>query len=153
MMWAANGQISTDPVKGGIEITAEQYQAALEGVIAGKVVTVVGGVLRVDFPPPATEPDAPSDPAPPTVEDYRAALNQHIDAVAQSRDFDNGVVAASWTGSSVKTWAADAQAFVTWRDAVWLHAYAVFAGEDRPAVHDFINALPAIVWPIAALPE
>lgn len=65
MPYAANGQISDDPISGGIEITGAQYAAALDGMLEGKVVTVDGG-FKVDFLP-APEPEAPTEPPPVTV--------------------------------------------------------------------------------------
>lgn len=150
-MWAGNGRISTDPIEGGIQITAEQYQEALAGLADGKVVSIVDGVLHVDFPPP--EPAPPAEPAPPpTYGDYVAAVDAFVDAVARSRGFSDGASAASWVGSSVLKWAADAVAFVAWRDQVWLQVFAdlepILADEiDRPPTHDFVNALPGISWP------
>lgn len=55
MPYANEGIISEDPLEGGIEITKEQFDAALEGMQIGKVVTIDGG-FKVDFPP---EPELP----------------------------------------------------------------------------------------------
>lgn len=52
MPYARNGAISHNPMDDCIEITEQQYLEALEGMQEGKAVTVDGGVLRVDFPPP-----------------------------------------------------------------------------------------------------
>lgn len=63
MPYAITGTISHAQMNGGIEITQQQYLAALTGMQEGKVVTVDGGVLRVDFPPPdpLPEPSEESD--------------------------------------------------------------------------------------------
>ncbi|MHB2265643.1 hypothetical protein [Aliihoeflea sp. PC F10.4] len=86
-----------------------------------------------------------------TVETFRAAIQQHVDAQAQSRRYDNGNSLASYVASTNETWAAEAQVFVAWRDAVWQHAYAeldkVMEGErEQPSVADFIGELPVIDW-------
>lgn len=86
------------------------------------------------------------------VETFRAAIQQHVDAQAQSRRYDTGNSLASYVASTNETWAAEAQVFVAWRDAVWLYAYAeldkVMAGErEQPGVEDFIGELPVIEWP------
>ena len=68
MYYAADNQISTSPIEGGIEITAEQYSAALGGMAEGKRVTVDGGQLVVAFPPEPEPPEPePQEPEPDTV--------------------------------------------------------------------------------------
>lgn len=64
MPYAKNGQISTEPIEGGIEITAEQYDEALAGMLAGRVVSVDEGFAVID--PPEPEPQEPTPPAPRT---------------------------------------------------------------------------------------
>lgn len=61
MPYAHNNQISQDPIEGGIEITAAQYQEALVGMCQGKVVSIDGGfsvaapvVPEPEVPPPLT---------------------------------------------------------------------------------------------------
>ena len=55
--YAAAGTISRDPLLGGIEITENEYQAALAGMLAGLVVTVENGAMIVRDPPePEPEP-------------------------------------------------------------------------------------------------
>ena len=48
-------------------------------------------------------------------------------------------------------WAAEAQAFVAWRDAVWQAALGLLADAqasgDVPSVEDALAALPEIDWP------
>jgi hypothetical protein len=62
MPYAANGKVSTNPFEGAVEITQEQYAAALQGMIAGKVVQVEGGFAVVDRPDSDPEPDPAPDP-------------------------------------------------------------------------------------------
>lgn len=70
MPFAINGQISTDPIEGGIEITDAQYQAALAGMMAGRLVTIDDGFAVIDPPrdpepePPPEQPPSPPDLAP-----------------------------------------------------------------------------------------
>lgn len=83
---------------------------------------------------------------------FRQAIQGHIDTTAQTRSYDSGVTCASYVGSSVPAWAAEAQAFTAWRDAVWAHAYSELAkvqsGERaQPSVAEIIGELPAISWP------
>lgn len=63
MPYAHDGQISQSPIDGGIEITQEQYQEALAGMLIGKVVTIEGGFAVVD-PPEVSEPVPEPEPIP-----------------------------------------------------------------------------------------
>ena len=86
------------------------------------------------------------------VETFRLAIQAHVDATAQARRYDGGVSLASYVASSNPAWAAEAQAFVAWRDAVWAYAYAeldrVLTGQrEQPGVEAFLAELPVIEWP------
>ncbi|CAM5764363.1 hypothetical protein [Bosea minatitlanensis] len=100
--------------------------------------------------PAGVQPDP--EPAEPTLEAYRAGVQLKVDRTAQERNYENGLSCASYTVSTNATWAAEAQNFVAWRDAVWTYAYAelakVEAGErTQPTVTDFLAELPTIAWP------
>lgn len=86
------------------------------------------------------------------IDQFRIAIQQHVDQTAKGRRYDNGVSLASYVASGNPEWAAEAQAFVQWRDAVWTYAYAeldkVLAAErEQPSVEEFIGELPVIEWP------
>lgn len=86
------------------------------------------------------------------VEQFRTAIQAHVDGAAQSRRYDSGNSLASYVASTDPAWAAEAQTFVAWRDGVWRYAYAeldrVLTGErQQPTVEDFLKELPAMVWP------
>ena len=86
------------------------------------------------------------------IERFRYAVQEHIDQTARSRNYDSGYALASYALSTNPAWAAEAQAFVAWRDAAWSHAYAeldkVTAGvREAPIVERFIAELPGIDWP------
>lgn len=88
----------------------------------------------------------------PRAEDYAAAVQAHIDATAKSREFNDGVTAATYLTSTIPRWKADAEAFVSWRDMVWAYSYGeldkVMTGQrPQPTIADFINELPAVSWP------
>lgn len=90
-----------------------------------------------------------------TRQSFRDAIQAHVDAVARSRNYGDGNALASYATSTVAQWAAEAQAFVAWRDAIWLYAYSELAKVEAaertiPSVDDFIAELPAIEWPQAA---
>jgi hypothetical protein len=85
---------------------------------------------------------------------FRLAIQRHVDETAQARRYDSGNSLASYVASTNQAWAAEAQAFVAWRDAVWVHAYAeldkVTSGERPvPGIDQFIEELPEMVWPEA----
>jgi len=65
MPYATNGAVSQTPIEGGIEISEAQYKAAINGMIAGQVVTINGGFSVIDKPEPkpAPEPEVP-EPTP-----------------------------------------------------------------------------------------
>lgn len=86
------------------------------------------------------------------LEDYRGATQAHIDAVASSRNYDNGTSMAGYVNSSVPPWAAEAAAFVTWRDAVWVYIFAqldaVLQGQrNQPTPAELVAEIEPIVWP------
>ncbi|WP_455296515.1 hypothetical protein [Brucella pituitosa] len=86
------------------------------------------------------------------VDVYRLEIQAMIDAKASERQYDSGATLASYVNSTIEQWAAEAQGFVAWRDAVWIYALAEFdkvqAGErDQPSVEDFLGELPAFEWP------
>ncbi len=85
------------------------------------------------------------------IEAFRIAIQGYVDVIAMSRRYDSGTSLASYVVSTNPKWAAEATAYVAWRDAVWEHAYAeldkVLAGERlQPSIEDFIGELPAITW-------
>jgi hypothetical protein len=87
-----------------------------------------------------------------TVEDYQRAIQAMVDETARGQLFNDGVTMASYVSSTVEPWAAQAQAFVAWRDNVWQYAYSelskVQAGErEQPTIEAFLLELPEIVWP------
>lgn len=89
------------------------------------------------------------EPTPPTIEDYRAAVQSHLDAAAQSRLYTDGNSLATYTASTNPQWAAEAAAFVAWRDAVWAQVYAMWASppDPVPSPAELIAGLPVIEWP------
>lgn len=65
MPYAANDQISQAPIYGGIEITDEQYTAALQAILAGQRVVIEGGQMALKAPEPPEQPEPPDpDPEP-----------------------------------------------------------------------------------------
>lgn len=85
-------------------------------------------------------------------EAFRLAIQAHVDATARARNYGDGALLASYAVSTVAIWSAEAAAFVAWRDAVWLYAYAqldlALGGERQiPTIAELLAELPAISWP------
>lgn len=66
-------------------------------------------------------------PTAPSLTDYRRAIQSCLDAKAQERNYDDGHTIATYVNSTIQGWAAEAQAFVAWRDAVWVYAFTEMA--------------------------
>lgn len=85
MPYAAENQVSTDPLDGGIEITQGQYQQAIAGMLEGKIVTIDGGFAVVD---PPTHEDEPTPEPEPSLEEVQAQqiaiINDAFEAAAQA---------------------------------------------------------------------
>ena len=84
---------------------------------------------------------------------FTDAIDAHIEAQARAWSYNSAAHLASYVASTVPQWAAEAQAFVAWRDAVWLAALTLLAdvqaGEAEPPADPaaFIATLPALVRP------
>lgn len=83
---------------------------------------------------------------------YQSAIEAHVDAVAGQRQYTDAVSIATYVSSTNEQWAAEASAFIAWRDSVWLYAFAELAkaeGGQRtiPTIDEFIGELPVIEWP------
>lgn len=109
-------------------------------------------MARIDLSKLVTAEQKAAQAAAATVDGFRLAIQSHVDQTAQARRYDNGNSLASYVASTNEAWAAEAQAFVAWRDAVWVHAYAeldkVTSGERSvPGLDQFMDELPAMVWP------
>ncbi len=82
----------------------------------------------------------------------RIFLQNHVDEVAQQREYFSGISCASYLNSTNPQWAQEAQAFIDWRDDVYAYAYSVLDAIENeeapiPSEEDFINSLPVLVWP------
>lgn len=89
-----------------------------------------------------------------TIADYENAIQNLVDETARERQFRDGVTLASYTASTKPKWAAEAQAFVAWRDNAWFYAYGelakVQAGQrEQPTVEQFLTEISPIAWPVA----
>lgn len=109
-------------------------------------------VVDIETGETSTEAWTPPAVAAPTVEAYQSAIQDMVDEAARSKLFNDGVTMASYVMSTVQPWAAQAQTFVAWRDAVWQYSYAELdkvqsGARPQPSVADFLAELPQITWP------
>lgn len=84
-----------------------------------------------------------------------AAISALVHATARARGYDSGESCASYVSSTIAAWAAEATAFVAWRDEVWMQAVATLAEVEAgtispPTVDEIVGALPIIEWPATA---
>ncbi len=88
----------------------------------------------------------------PTIADYESAIQNLVDSTAREKQFRDGVTLASYIGSTIPKWAAEAMAFVAWRDNVWRYSYGELAKfqagqRPQPTVEKFLDEIARIVWP------
>ncbi|PTM95070.1 DUF4376 domain-containing protein [Mycoplana dimorpha] len=60
--YAFGGGVSRDVRTNAIEITEQQYQDGIEGMLAGKLVTINGGFAVIDPPKPEPSPEPEPEP-------------------------------------------------------------------------------------------
>lgn len=87
----------------------------------------------------------------PTIDDYKTAIQAHIDAVARAKDYENGFALAGYATDPYAAHADAAQAFINWRSAVWVFTFQTLAvvqsGElSQPTIPDLLAMLPAPPW-------
>ncbi|QGA51057.1 hypothetical protein [Pseudomonas brassicacearum] len=152
MPFASNGKISRDPIDEGIEITEQQYAAALAGILEGKVVSIDGG-LSVTLPP---EPVAPPliEPTPDEIKEELIWQTQvFMDEKAREAGYDSLLTAISYAEEpTVAKFQNEGRAFRAWRSLVWAYAneqveLVISGARPQPAIDDFLNELPALVLP------
>lgn len=135
-------------VVGGDESRA--WSSAVSGYVTQWPADRVTRIFNVEDLNDVLRPHGLGLPAP-TQQDYAAAVQKHIDAMAVSRGYADGVAFAGYVASNVATWAYEAHAFIAWRDAVWDYVYAqlaaVQAGQrQQPTVQGLIGELPSVDW-------
>ncbi len=84
----------------------------------------------------------------PTVDDYRASIDAHVEATARSRAYNSAAHLASYAGSTVPLWASEAATFIAWRDQVWLTSIGLMQTLQEPLpIAEVLELLPQIEWP------
>lgn len=87
-----------------------------------------------------------------TIEQFRNAIQTRVNEVAKSRLYEDGNSLASYVASTNEVWAAEAQAFVAWRDYVWAYSYSELekvlnGSREKPSVEEFFSEIDSIEWP------
>ena len=94
----------------------------------------------------------PPEPAPKTndeiITELTAAVQAHLDAKAKEKNYDGILSLCTYATSTNPIFAAEGQASVEWRDAVWAKCYQVLgdvlAGtRPVPTKEELITELPA----------
>lgn len=83
---------------------------------------------------------------------YMESLSEHINQVAQKKQYKNANSCISYLNSSIEGWRNDAIAFLAWRDSIYTYAFGIFNNaydgiEELPSLEDFIKMAPQISWP------
>ena len=83
---------------------------------------------------------------------YVNAVQAHLDAEARTRNYDSILSLCTYATSTDVKFAAEGQAGVAWRDAVWAKCYSTLVDvatgvRTQPTVEEFIAELPTIIWP------
>lgn len=106
----------------------------------------IGWVWNGDFFPPAETLKYP------TIGEYTAAVQMHLDTKARERNYDGILSACTYATSSIPKFAAEGQACATWRDAVWASCYQIMAEVEAgqrqpPTIPELLDTLPTLIWP------
>lgn len=103
---------------------------------------------ELDAPPPAPPAPTPEQQITAVV----AKVQQHLDAVAKARGYDDIKSAATYADEpAVAKFQTEGQALRAWRSLVWAYCYQELekvknALRPAPTAADFINELPAAPW-------
>ncbi len=78
-------------------------------------------------------------------------IQNTVDNTAQSQQYANGVSCASYVESTNPVWAAQAKAFIAWRDSMYIYALQIQSniqqGQPPPTQEEFVSGFPVMVWP------
>jgi len=80
------------------------------------------------------------------------SAQEHMDAVVREQDYDSMSNLCTYATSTIAKFAAEGQAGVEWRDAVWAKCFQVIDEAETgirefPSKEELIAELPEVVWP------
>lgn len=78
-------------------------------------------------------------------------VQAHIDQVARARAYTDGLHCATYASSTIPAWQAEGQAFVAWRDGVWVTAISIMDDckqglREIPTPGELVAELPEMRW-------
>lgn len=84
-------------------------------------------------------------------DECQRSLEILINESAKEKLYNDAVSCASYKDSSNAQWAAEAAAFIAWRDYCYEYAFDYIQqaedGTIEPSLDGFMNGLPPLVWP------
>jgi hypothetical protein len=75
------------------------------------------------------------------------AVQDHLDKEARGHGYQDSSTLASYSGSAIPKWRAEAMAFIAWRDNVWLSVQKAAEGRITHDPEALIAELPPMTWP------
>lgn len=129
-----------------VEITTDEHHALLEGQAAGLIISADDTGHPVLVAPPPLSPEQIKG-------HLTAAVQDHLDAVAQDAGYDNIFTACTYADEpSVPQFQAEGQALRAWRSEVWAACHQIMddvqAGQRQiPTAEELVSALPVPVLP------
>lgn len=116
----------------------------------GHIVTFMGDAweyIPVTPPPPEPEPTEAE-----ILATMKSAIQGYLDTKPKEREYDGILSLCTYATSTNPKFAAEGQAGVEWRDAVWAKSYeimaAVKAGERPiPTKEELLAEMPVFKWP------
>lgn len=128
-----------------VEIADEEYSALLNGQAIGKQIIADDNGYPILADPPSPTPEE-------VIAGMTAAVQQHLDVKARERNYDGILSLCTYAASPSSKFAAEGQAGVEWRDAVWAKCYEILADvqagtRPAPTAEQLIAELPGFTWP------
>lgn len=82
---------------------------------------------------------------------YINSVQAMLDVAAQTRGYDGILSACTYATSNNVTFAAEGQACVAWRDAVWSKCYEILAeiqsgARQPPSITELLTEMPIMTW-------
>lgn len=130
MPYAAEGRLSRDPIEGGIEISDQQYQQGLAGMLTGEHVQIIDGVFVVG-PKPEPEPEPDPEPTP------EQLLAQRLSASNSQYEQATAALTEDYPQLEKDTWPTQDAESAAWlldplgASTPWIDRAAAVRGLDR----------------------
>ena len=108
--------------------------------------------MKIDFSQVVTAEQKKAEAEAALVVAMQNAIDAYVENTAKARGYNSAAHAATYISSTIPEWAKEAQAFVAWRDSVWMQVFRLFgeveAGNRRPptSAEEILVTLPQINW-------